>query len=191
MGDDLSGFIDALGLTAPDAFGWSTGGEIVLMTLVRHPGRLGNAAITGAMPGGPSTVVGPADKIAKLEDPATPSEEVLPLLFGPDASEAQGRFIADYLKEPQTVVAPAATLRYKDCEHAYIDGRSYDDEYRKVQTPLLVFNGEGDQLVPAENAKRIAAVVPEARLALQPGGHAWFIEHPDVFVATLDGFYRS
>jgi pimeloyl-ACP methyl ester carboxylesterase len=49
-------------------------------------------------------------------------------------------------------------------------------------------NGTEDQLVPFTNAKVIAGFIPHSQLALETGGHAWFIEHPDVFLPLLQRF---
>lgn len=188
MADDLAGLTDALGLHRPQLFGWSTGGEIAMVAQVRHREHFGDVLVSGAMPGGPSTVEGPPANIAKFEDPATPPLELLPLLFGPDPGDVIGRFVADISKVEQTVVSPATTRRYAECEHAFVRGHDYLPDYAGLTgtSILTVANGEDDALVPAENARRIAGAVPGAVLDLQAGGHAWFVEYPDAFAALVE-----
>jgi pimeloyl-ACP methyl ester carboxylesterase len=187
MGDDLAGLVDALGLHKPTVFGWSTGGEIALVAAINHPGVLGRLAVTGAMPGGPTNVPTPPATQAVFEDPNTSPVTLLGLLFGSD-SAAESAYVTDLSAVPQTVVSAATTQRYTDCENAYLDGHDYSTDLKALHIPALVMNGTDDQLVPFANAKVIAGFIPHSQLALEPGGHAWFIEHPDVFIPLLQKF---
>jgi len=191
MADDLVALTGALGQDRPDVFGWSTGGEIALVALVRHPGSFGRVVISGAMPGGPSSVPGLAANIATFEDPTTPPTELLPLLFAPGNADATKRFVEDYVKVEQTVVPPEVTRRYSDCEHAFLDGPGYDGGYAELDVDLTVANGKDDQLVPAENAEVIGRVVPHAVVDIEAGGHAWFFEHPERLAQLLPGARSS
>jgi pimeloyl-ACP methyl ester carboxylesterase len=187
MGDDLAELIGALGLHKPTIFGWSTGGEIALVAAIRHPAAVGRLAVTGAMPGGPTHVPTPPATQAVFEDPNTSPVTLLGLVFGSD-SAAQSAYIADLGSVPQSVVSAATTQRYTDCENAYLDGHDYSTELKALKVPTLVMNGTEDQLVPPMNANVIAGFIPHAQLALEPGGHGWFMQHPDVFLPLLQKF---
>ena len=187
MADDLVALTGALGQDRPEVFGWSTGGEIALVAMVRHPGTFGRVVITGAMPGGASSVRGPEANITRFEDPATPPTELLPLLFAPGDVDGTKRFVEDYVKVEQTVVPADVTRRYAECEHAFLDGPGYDRGYAALDVDLTVVNGKDDQLVPAGNAEVIGRLVPHAVVQLEAGGHAWFIEHPDRLALLLPG----
>lgn len=188
MADDLVGLVGVLGYEQPNVFGWSTGGEIALVAATRSPESFGPIAVTGAMPGGPSAVPGPEENIALLEDPTTDPLLLLPLLFG-DNDQAAQDYVAALSAVEQTEVAPETVERYADAEHAYLDGEDYLPKFAEIPNPMLVLNGEDDQLVPAENAEVIAGAIPGSRLEIFPGGHAWFLEYPGEALGLLVEFY--
>jgi pimeloyl-ACP methyl ester carboxylesterase len=187
MGDDLVGLTTALGLKQPSVFGWSTGGEIALVAAIRHPHALSHLAVTGAMPGGPTNVPTPPATATVFNDPNTSAITLLGFLFGSDTA-AESAYVADLGAVPQTEVSAATTQRYTDCENAYLNGHDYSADLKKLGTPSLVMNGAEDQLVPPANANVIAGFIPHSKLALEPGGHAWFIEHPELFIPLLQSF---
>jgi pimeloyl-ACP methyl ester carboxylesterase len=190
LADDAAGLVTALGLHRPAVFGWSTGGEIALLLASRHPGSLSRLAITGATPGGPKSVQPPPEVVALFADPNPDTTKLFDVLFSPTAAgmAAQNAFLADYVKVPQTTVTPGAYKAYDDAERAY--WRAREPDWAAIQVPVLVANGAEDYAVPPSNARYIAAKLRRrARLELDPGGrHAWFLEHPDHFRASVLAF---
>lgn len=60
--------------------------------------------------------------------------------------------------------------------------RSWDawDRLSSLSLPVLVLHGTDDRLIPAENARRLAAGIPGASLVLlEPAGHAFEVERPE------------
>jgi pimeloyl-ACP methyl ester carboxylesterase len=58
--------------------------------------------------------------------------------------------------------------------------------------PTLVVVGEGDTLIPPDQAKAMAAAIPGARLAVIPGaGHLPPVEQPEATTASLRQFLTS
>jgi pimeloyl-ACP methyl ester carboxylesterase len=189
LADDLAGLIHALGLHRPAVFGWSTGGEIGLLLAVRHPDALRALAISGATAGGSLTVPATPEIEACLRaDP--PTCDLLSMLFSTDADgeAAKGAFVADYVKVPHPDDAPHAMAKYVDAEDHYNSGDPVD--FARITTPVLVSNGDVDQLVPVSNAHVIADHLgARATLVIDHGGaHAWFVQHPDRFLAALGSF---
>ena len=59
-----------------------------------------------------------------------------------------------------------------------------------IRVPTLVLTGDADRLVPAENSRRLAALIPGARLAILPGaGHCFPLEQPEATLAELLRFF--
>ena len=59
-----------------------------------------------------------------------------------------------------------------------------------IRIPTLVLTGDADRLVPAENSRRLAALIPGARLAILPGaGHCFPLEQPEATLAELLRFF--
>jgi pimeloyl-ACP methyl ester carboxylesterase len=188
LADDAAGLVAALGLRRPAVFGWSTGGEIGLLLAARHPDSLSRLAISGASPGGPSSILPPDEIIDLFADPSPDTGKLLDVLFSPQGKAAQDAFLQDYVKVPQSTVTAEATKAYDDAEHAYWDAP--EPRWEDIVVPVLVLNGEGDYAVPSGNARYIAERLGRrATLELDPGGrHAWFLEHPDHFRAALTPF---
>lgn len=61
----------------------------------------------------------------------------------------------------------------------------------KITAETLVITGDEDHLIPAENARLIAARIPGARTAILPGvGHMFWIEGADAAEAEIRGFLQ-
>ncbi|HEY5154378.1 MAG TPA: alpha/beta hydrolase [Acidimicrobiales bacterium] len=190
MSDDTAALIEALGLDHPEVFGWSTGGEIALALAVRHPGQVGRLAVSGATSGGPDTVPATPELEAALRS-TDPADEVklLDALFTPSGAAARQRYIDGLLTMPAETVSPEISRRQAEAETAFAATTAVADGLGGVDLPTLVTNGADDHLVPAANARTIAAHVPGSTLVLvADGAHAWMLQYIDRFVAMLVAF---
>ena len=60
---------------------------------------------------------------------------------------------------------------------------------KKIACPTLVLTGDSDRLVPEKNSRRLAALIPGARLVVLPGaGHCFPLEQPEATLRELLGF---
>ena len=53
-----------------------------------------------------------------------------------------------------------------------------DDELRSIQAPVLFVMGDADVYGPPAVVERAAALMPDARVEVLPGGHAPFLDDP-------------
>jgi pimeloyl-ACP methyl ester carboxylesterase len=61
----------------------------------------------------------------------------------------------------------------------------------RISCPTMVLAGEGDQILPAENARIIARLIPGAELVILPGaGHAFPLEEPEVIPRAIERVSR-
>jgi pimeloyl-ACP methyl ester carboxylesterase len=60
-----------------------------------------------------------------------------------------------------------------------------------LSTPALVAGGRSDVVVPPANARRLARLLPDARLALLPGGHAFLFGERARFAELVRRFLVS
>lgn len=66
------------------------------------------------------------------------------------------------------------------------------DDFRRIAIPTLVLAGEQDKLIPAGDARAIAAAIPNAKLVIYPqGGHLPMEQLPDETVRDLRTFLVS
>jgi 3-oxoadipate enol-lactonase len=61
------------------------------------------------------------------------------------------------------------------------------ERLRRIEVPTLVLTGAADALVPADNSRILAALIPGARLVLLPdAGHLFPLECEDATVAAIE-----
>lgn len=66
------------------------------------------------------------------------------------------------------------------------------DRLRSLRVPTLVLSGDADRVVPVENAHRLAALIPGARLHILSGaGHAFPLEREEETARLLTGHFAS
>jgi len=76
----------------------------------------------------------------------------------------------------QVIMAQVAACVQHDT-HARLPG---------VSAPTLVIHGAADELIPVENGRLIASLIPEARLeVLEEVGHLFFWEEPSASAELL------
>ena len=74
----------------------------------------------------------------------------------------------------------------RDALIRFLDGHDVTDAARSLTMPLLLLHAEGDEQVPVEHSRELAAVVtsPGSRLIAVPGGHHRSIQHDDELQAV-------
>lgn len=72
-------------------------------------------------------------------------------------------------------------------EQLHVDGviAGVDKGLARIQTPAVVVHGADDQFVKAVRGRRLAALLPHARLAIVSGGHMAPYVHPAVVAAAV------
>lgn len=72
-------------------------------------------------------------------------------------------------------------------EQLHADGviADIDERLASIQTPAVVIHGADDQFVKAQHGRRLAALLPHARLAIVSGGHMAPYVHPGVVAAAV------
>jgi uncharacterized protein len=74
----------------------------------------------------------------------------------------------------------------RDALIAFLDGHDVTDAARSLTMPLLLLHAEGDEQVPVEHSRELAAVVTSSgsRLIAVPGGHHRSIQHDEELQAV-------
>src|SRR5262245_43283753 len=116
LADDTAALIRGLGLRKPDVLGWSMGGEIALTMAVRHHGLARRIVTTGGDTGSKHAIQGPPAIMQELNDPSTPPEAFLDLIFPASASAAKAAFTQQYLAIPQEQVSVQTLIRQGQAE---------------------------------------------------------------------------
>lgn len=175
--DDLTAFVDALGLDSFHLVGFSMGAMTALQFAARTPERLRTLVVVGI-----TTHREPRASVGRrLMDPAVILERdptfAATLARRHDAGQGEGAWqhllpaiTADIATQP--LLTPAQ-LHGIDC-------------------PTMVVCGDRDPFVPTEHAAGLARQLPAGRLFIAPdSGHEVMARRPGLFNEAVAGFYRS
>jgi pimeloyl-ACP methyl ester carboxylesterase len=191
MAADLEALLDRLGLERAPVVGWSLGGFVAQRLTARSPERVAALALLSTDPGGPEAMLAEPAVWSRLTDHSgTPREQasrMISLLFPPD--------LASQIDEQFGDVVAAARANLSD-EVLTAQERAMDDWHAhepapapEPPRPALIAHGELDQVIPAANARALAAHWPGARIELfAGGGHAFMAQEPQRLAALIAGF---
>lgn len=175
--DDLTAFVDALGLDSFHLVGFSMGAMTALQFGARTPERLRTLVVVGI-----TTHREPRASVGRrLMDPAMILERdptfAATLARRHDAGQGEGAWqrllpaiAADIGTQP--LLTPA--------------------ELHAIDCPTMVVCGDRDPFVPTEHAAGLARQLPAGRLFIAPdSGHEVMSRRPGLFNEAMAGFYRS
>lgn len=197
LADTAAAFLEAIGVPRADVLGWSMGGFVAQQLAVRHPDAVRRLVLAGTNPGGDAAVLGPEEDQETDSDPDPSEAAVLRVLYPrTPAGRAEGRAFLRRLEQasedgtiPDDFAVPAATVAAQvAAEDPWLRSNSNADALRRLATPTLVTGGEEDPVTPPVNARRLARLIPDARLALLPGAHAFIFGARDRFAERVDRF---
>ncbi len=199
--DDVRGFCDALGLVKPTVLGASFGGIVAQAYATRHadhPGKLILAST--AARGGAFT----DRRVAMFEQLGGPEAGALArrrLIDGDTSPEVLDAWLrvalplytrtkADPQAQQRSVRNAEATWWFSRAEG---EGNHFDlrDQLHQVRCPTLLLAGALDPMLPVENQREIAALLPPVLLQyeeFQDAGHGVLPDAPERVLALLRAF---
>ena len=183
MAADAAGLLDALELDSAHVLGISMGGMIAQELALANPERIRTLTLGCTYRGGPgSALIAPAALRGLSEAMMSGDRQrairagweinVSPRMAG-DA-EAYARFLE--IAAERAVAVPVVMAQMQACA-------AHDTHARlgELRMPTLVIHGTADQLIPVENGRLIASLIPGARLEILDGvGHLFFWERPEL-----------
>jgi pimeloyl-ACP methyl ester carboxylesterase len=175
--DDLTAFVDALGLATFQLVGYSMGGVTALGFAVGAPERLRTLVVVGA-----TAEREPRTSVARrLMDPVRILRE-------------EPGWAEDLAREHDSTQGPGAWQRLLPAiaDDVATQPLLSAGELRRITAPTLVACGDRDPLVPVWQAWDLARQVRDGHLFVAPDcGHNLPHERPELLNEALRGFYRS
>ena len=175
---DALAVLDAEAVPAANVFGISMGGMVAQELALTWPGRV-RALALGAT-------------FASFRDSEKPSLEALLdlLLLNCGArfatAERVGRLLVSHPFRQRALdwlrgdAGQVDSLWAALAQLAAVVRHGPGERLRALRAPTLVLSGDADRVVPVENAHRLAALIPGARLKVLPGaGHAFPLEREE------------
>jgi 3-oxoadipate enol-lactonase len=161
----------------------SMGGYVALTLALARPDLVRSLVLIGTGAGGPDRVPRRDDVRKAFADAiGLPPEEfgrsTMPYTFAPGWPERYPeRFeevLAARLERPTSY--ETIETHVQACYRFYAEGC----EVERIEAPALVVHGDADLIVPAENGRRLAERLPNARYVELPGrGHNLPLEEPE------------
>ena len=197
LADTTATLMNAIGVPKADVLGWSMGGFVAQRLAVDHPQWVSHLILAGTNPGGSRTVLG-SPKAQAIDSAPNPSDrEILGELFPPNR-QAEGRRFLRRLESasqsgeiPDDFDVPAATAEAQVvAEDAWLRSNRNYRQLAGIAAATLVAAGAGDPVVPTANLRRIAARIPQAKLVVFPGAHAFLFQERRSFSRAVNKFLR-
>src|SRR5580658_8731211 len=176
--DDLAALMETLDLKTATLVGHSTGGGEVARYIGRHGSKRVSQAVliasvpplmlkTKSNPGGLPISVFDQIRAGVLGDRSQFFKDLSMPFYGynkPGAKVSQGVRDSFWLQGMQCSIKGAY-----DCIKAFSE-TDFTDDLRKVDVPTLILHGDDDQIVPIDDASRLAAkLVKHSTLKVYPG----------------------
>ena len=198
LGDLVAGFLDALDLRDVTLVGNDSGAAVAQVVAARHGERLGGL------------VLATGDAFDNF-----PPKPFRPLITAARAGTLTPLLAMLKARPPRSLPTAYGWLTHGDLPHDLIDrwvaayfadkgvrndlrrltaALGDDDFMNQIATELAAFTGPAllawaadDKFFPVEHARRLAAILPRARLELIPGSRTWVMRDQPELTARLVG----
>jgi pimeloyl-ACP methyl ester carboxylesterase len=178
MADDLAGFIQALDLDFPFIFGFSDGGQAALELGIRYP-DLPGALILGGVWFQFSQYYQDGISAAGFVSPGVMDMELYEKNAPQDWEERLSRAHHDPRPDyPHVLLSSLAQLWWTELDYT-------DEDFEKIQVPVLILAGEKDEFIPQEEARKLVDKILDAELVIIPGA-----DHTDLIPRGIDRVMR-
>lgn len=175
--DDLTAFVDVLGLATFHLLGFSMGAMTALHFATRDPDRLRTLVVAGITPS------------------REPRASVARRLMDPERIDRQDpAWAARLAARHDPHQGPGAWRRLLPAIAADVARQPLlaPRDLRRIDAPTLVIAGDRDPFVPVDHAAGLRRQLPDARLLIVPdSGHEVAARQPGIVNEALEAFYRS
>ena len=183
MADDLARFIEVLDLNRPLIFGYSDGGQIALELGMRYP-SLSRGLVVGGAWYRFSQEYQDGLRRAGYEGPGQVNFDTIDQYARPGWR--------DRLRVQHPGQDPDYYLiLLKDISRMWWTPLNYHQEdFQKISVPTLILIGELDEMIPQDEAREMAQLIPGAELAIiKNAGHLDLLVEGGEFLNIVDDFF--
>lgn len=185
MAEDARALLDHLGIDRAHVVGASMGGTIAMELAIRHPARVRSLTLCCTWAEGDGRFLRAIDSWRTLAPQLSFEDRfrhlLFPWLYSPAFLGDSAR-VADGVKRALAYPFPTRADAIERQGRGLLEWNGTRlRELSKLDTPTLVLVGKDDVLTPPAFSRRLAALIPNAKLKLLPGGHAFFIEEVERF----------
>jgi pimeloyl-ACP methyl ester carboxylesterase len=188
---DLEAVADAVGLERFALLGISQGAAVAVAYAVRHPDRVSDLVLYGGYARGRRFRGEDAEEDALLAviragwtAPNPAFRRVFSMLFVPHGTPEQMDWYEDLLRDTTSPEAATRLFRARG-------GLNVSELAPQIRVRTLVMHARDDRVVPVEEGRLLAALIPDAHFVLLESANHILLEHEpawDAFLSELDAF---
>jgi pimeloyl-ACP methyl ester carboxylesterase len=190
MAADAAGALDALGIDSAHVLGISMGGMIAQELVLRDPERVRTLTLGCTFAGGPGATRNSPAVMERLGQAWSSGDQERAIRTGWEANVSRS-FAAgddDYTAFRERVLAQRVPLALIQLQLQAAAAHDTTARLGAVTTPTLVIHGDEDEMIPVENGRIVASLIPGARLEVFEGvGHLFWLEEPQRSVELIRG----
>ena len=182
LAGDAAALMDGLGWDSAHVMGISMGGMVAQELALDHPDRVRTLTLGCTYCGGEGSSLTDGAVIQRLGELMLGghTEEAMRYGFEVNVSPEYAQDPAGYELVQRIAAELPAGLEVLLLQVQAIAGHDTSGRLSGLSVPTLVVHGELDQMLPADNGRMIAGLVPDARLEVFDGvGHAFWWERPE------------
>jgi len=192
LADDMSEFMDALGVKKINLFGWSMGSFVSQIFAAKYPEKLNKLVLYASNQGG-GKVINPKDEIVQiLSNPKPDPMQMLSTLF-PDSWLNDNKEPWKALPPQSTQISPKTIgMQYKAIQKWILTGGGSEEFLPNLKMPVLLISGKEDKIVPPENSIMMNNIIPNSTLMLiAETGHGLMYQKPELFAELIYTFFND
>jgi pimeloyl-ACP methyl ester carboxylesterase len=181
LAQDAAGLLDALGWETAHVLGISMGGMVAQELALAHPDRIRTLTLGCTYCGGPGSSLAPPETLARLAAGMRSGDRELAIRtafevnVSPAFAQQPGAYEA-FRAMAKSLPAPVPVIML---QMQAIAGHDTSARLPSLTVPTLVVHGDADAMIPVQNGRLIASLIPGARLeVLQGVGHVFWWEQP-------------
>ncbi len=181
LAEDAAGLLAALHVDRAHVLGISMGGMVAQELALAHPERIETLTLGCTYCGGEGSALSSEEVMRRLAEGMSSGVRELAIRAAWEANvspafaaneEAYARFLGIGLRRAVSVGVIMAQMRA-------IAAHDTSTRLSELQLPTLVIHGTLDELLPVQNGRMIARLIPDSRLEILGGiGHLFFWEQP-------------
>lgn len=190
--DDIVDLLEELGVERAVIGGCSMGGYAALALYQTRPELFEGLVLANTRAGAdsPEARANRRNMLALVdrEGPSGVAREMMPKLIGKTTKETNPSIEANVRR----LIKQQSPVAIRSAIHRMMHRLDTTPLLTQVSVPALVITGEEDEMIPVDESRRMASLIPGATLVIVPGaGHLANLEQPDAFNNALNAFLAA
>jgi 3-oxoadipate enol-lactonase len=182
LAQDAAGLLDTLEIDSAHVLGFSMGGMVAQELALAYPERIRTLALCGTYCGGQGSALMPEASLRKLAEGASSGDRA-PAIRAAWEVNVSPDFAAkdeEYARFLQIGMRRAVARGVIMAQMRAIARFDSSARLSELKPPTLVIHGTLDEMLPVQNGRMIAGLIPGSQLEILDGiGHLFFWEQPE------------